>query len=98
MADALKSFEEITGTVKTHQTVPILNGSDDFTTNIFRENQPGFIFGLGFRVPIYRFLDLKVEVNELVIQIKPFDGWANAGGARVLAGLVLRFNVKRGGG
>jgi len=59
----------------------------------FDETSPAFIFGLGVKLPVKRNLYFIIEVDELAIQIKPFDGWGNAGGGRILAGLVFRFKL-----
>jgi len=59
----------------------------------FTETNPGFLFGFGMKIPLTNSIQLKVELIDLTVQMKPFYGWVDAGGVRILAGLVINFNI-----
>ncbi len=59
----------------------------------FSEKDPGFIFGFGMKFPVKKNILIKVEVNDLIVKMRPFYGWVDAGGVRYLAGLVIRLNI-----
>ena len=59
----------------------------------FIEKNPGFIFGFGMKFPINEIILIKVEVNDLIVKMRPFYGWIDGGGVRYIAGVVIKFNI-----
>lgn len=66
---------------------------EEFKEYDFIEKSPGFLFGFGMKFPIMKNILIKVEVNDLIIKMRPFYGWVDAGGVRYLAGFVIKFDV-----
>ena len=67
--------------------------AEEYKEYDFIEKNPGFIFGFGMKFPILKNILIKVEVNDLIVKMKPFYGWVDGGGVRYLAGFVIKFDI-----
>jgi hypothetical protein len=50
------------------------------------ESKMGFLFGIGFRVDLYRGLSLEGRIENISLKVKPYDDEVNLGGWRLLIG------------